>query len=211
MRQVLFYALWLVVVYFALRLVGIALAYFSFEQDYHFLLAKQHLLGNWTWLAFFYVHLFFGAVATLCGLPLFFSRLIAFRSSTHRLIGKIYILSILFFTAPTGLYLSFYAEGGLWATVGFLLMSLAWLTPTYIAYQKIVAGDVAAHYRWVIRSYCMTLSGVTLRLFTPIGSWYFGFDQTTNFVLSSFVWIINVCIGEVILFALRHSRLPHTV
>ncbi len=211
MRNVIFYGLWLIVVYFALRLAGIALAYFSFEQDYHFLLAKRNMLGNWTWLAFFYVHLFFGVVATLSGLPLFFSRIIAFRSSWHRNIGKAYILSILFFTGPTGLYLSFYAEGGFWASVGFLLMSIAWMLPTYIAYQKIIAGDVPAHYRWVIRSYCMTLSGVTLRLFTPIGSWYIGFDETTNFVVSSFVWILNVCIGELILYFLRNSRLPATV
>jgi hypothetical protein len=206
MKKIIFYGLWLVVIYYALRLAGIALAYFSFEQDYHFLLAKRDMLGNMTWVAFFYVHLFFGVIATLAGFPLFFSRIIPFRSRIHRYVGKAYIIAILFFTAPTGLYLSFYAEGGFWASIGFFLMSLAWILPTYLAYQKIIAGNIVGHYRWIIRSYAMTLSGVTLRLFTPIGSYYLRLDEQTNFIASSFVWIFNIILAEIILYANREQQ-----
>lgn len=199
LRQIVFYGLWLLTIFFALKLAGIALSYFTFDTKYHFLLAKQDMLDNATWLMFFYVHLLFGTTATLSGFPLFFSRLLPFRSSWHRRIGKLYIISILLFAGPTGLYLSFFAEGGVWASVGFILMSLAWMLPTYMAYYKIMNKDIKGHYRWVIRSYCMTLSGVTLRIFTPIGSGWFRFDETTNFVISSFVWIFNVLLAELIL------------
>lgn len=159
------------------------------------------MLDNKLWVVFFYVHLLFGVTATASGIPLFFKRLVHYRSNLHKQIGKLYIISILYFTGPTGLYLSFFAEGGHWASIGFILMSLAWMLPTYMAYYKIKQKDIKGHYRWIIRSYCMTLSGVTLRLFTPIGSHYIGFDEETNFIISSFVWIINVILGEIILLA----------
>lgn len=199
MRKVIFYGLWLVTIYFALRLAAIALSYFSFDMDYHFLKSKQDMLENYLWVCFFFVHLLFGTVATLTGFPLFFKRLVPFRSIWHKQIGKLYIFSILLFTGPTGLYLAFSAEGGPWASLGFILMSLAWMFPTYMAYYHIINKRVKKHYQWIIRSYCMTLSGVTLRLFTPIGSHFVGFEEETNFIISSYVFIVNIILGELIL------------
>lgn len=200
MRKAIFYICWAIVIYFALYLAGIALAYFSFDMDYHFLKSKQDMLDNTIWLVFFYVHLFFGVTATLSGFPLFFKRLIHYRSYWHKQIGKLYIFSILFFTGPTGLYLAFSAEGGPWASIGFIGMSIAWMLPTYLAYYHIINKRLKAHYKWVVRSYCMTLSGVTLRIFTPIGSHFVGFEEETNFIISAYVWIFNMLLGELILF-----------
>lgn len=205
-RQIVFYSLWLVTIFFAFKLAVIALSYFSFDTDYHFMKSKQDLLWNDIWMIAFYVHLFFGVIATLSGFPLFFKRLVHFKSKWHRWIGKAYIYSILLFTGPTGLYLAFYAEGGYWASVGFIMMSMAWMFPTYMAFYKIINKDIKGHYRWIIRSYCMTLSGVTLRIYTPIGSQYFQFDEETNFVISAFVWIINIILGELILLANRKQE-----
>jgi len=199
LRNIVFYGLWIVVIYFACYLSAISLSYFQFDMDYHFLKQKQDMLDNKLWVVFFFVHLFFGAVATMSGWPLFFKRLVHFKSKWHRWIGTAYIISILFFTGPTGLYLAFYSEGGMWASVGFVMMSLAWMFPTYMAYKTIIEKDLKGHYRWIIRSYCMTLSGVTLRLYTPIGSLFVDFNSETNFIISSYVWIFNVLLAEVIL------------
>ncbi|MCP4437339.1 MAG: DUF2306 domain-containing protein [Aureispira sp.] len=199
MRQTISYILWLFIIFFALKLSAIALSYFSFDMNYHFLKAKQDMLDNKLWVSFFYIHLFFGVIATLGGLVLFLPKLINYNSKLHKNVGKAYVIAILFFTGPTGLYLSFSAEGGQWASLGFIMMSTAWMIPTYIAYKKIIQKDIKAHYRWMIRSYSMTLSGVTLRIMTPIGSLFVGFEEDTNFIISSFVWIFNVILGEVIL------------
>ena len=200
LKNILFYGLWLIVIYFALKLVAISLGYFSFDFNYDFLRQKRHMLGNKLWVLAFFIHLFFGITAVLSGLPLFFKRLIHFRSAGHRWIGRVYIFSILGLTGPTGLYLSIYAEGGIWASIGFASMSIAWIIPTLIAYLKVRNKDYTGHYKWIIRSFSMTLSGVTLRLFTPIGAHYLGFDYETNFIVSSYVWILNVILGEIILF-----------
>ena len=99
-QRSIFYTAWLIVIYFALYLASIALSYFNFDLQYGFLKAKQHMLSNQLWVVFFFVHLFFGALATLSGWPLFFSKLIAFRSKTHQRLGQLYVYSILFFTGP---------------------------------------------------------------------------------------------------------------
>jgi len=197
--RIVYYLLWFVVVFLACCLAGIALSYFDFDTTRHFLGAKQDMVHNRIWLSAFYVHLFFGAVATLTGIPLFFPRIVAFRSRLHKQLGRIYVFSILLLGGPTGLYLAFFAEGGSPATIGFILMSAAWIIPTYMAVAKIMKGDIQGHYNWMIRSYCMTMSGVTLRLLTPVGSRYIGFDENTNFILSAYVpWMFNILLGELI-------------
>ncbi|PHR17000.1 MAG: hypothetical protein COA38_21415 [Fluviicola sp.] len=208
--KALFYTGWFVVIFLAVCLAGIALSYFDFDLTKRFLGSKQAMIGNGVWLGAFYSHLFFGAVVTLIGIPLFFSKLIPFKAKLHKHLGKIYIGSILFVSGPTGLYLAFFAEGGQYSTIGFILMAMAWMIPTYIAFQRILKGDVQGHHNWMIRSYCMTLSGVTLRLFTPIASRYFDFDYDTTFILSAYVpWIINLLIGEVLV--LLNKKRFHTL
>lgn len=197
--KVLFYTGWFVVIFLALCLAGIALSYFDFDLTKHFLGSKQEMVGNGIWLGAFYLHLLFGSIATLVAIPLFFSKLIPFKATLHKHLGKLYIGAILFVSGPTGLYLSFFAEGGQFATIGFILMSMAWMIPTYVAFQRIIQGDLQGHYNWIIRSYSMTLSGITLRLLTPIGSRYFEFDYETNFILSAYVpWIIHLLLGELL-------------
>lgn len=199
LKKGLFYSLWLVVIYFAFYLAAISLSYFNFDMQYGFLKAKQAQLHNSLWVVFFFVHLFFGAVATLSGWPLFFSRFIAFRSTLHRRLGQLYVYSILLFTGPTGFYLAFFAEGGAWATFGFLAMCIAWMLPTYRAVYHAVNGNFKQHYRWMIRSYAMTLSGVTLRLFMPIGAKIDILSETTVFIISSWVFVLNLLLAEMLI------------
>ena len=45
----------------------------------------------------------------------------------------------------------------------------------------------------------MTLSGVTLRLFMPFGARVLILEEETTFIISSYVFIINILIGELIL------------
>jgi Predicted membrane protein (DUF2306) len=195
-----------VTIFLALCLAGIALSYFDFDLTKHFLGSKQEMVGNGIWLGAFYVHLLFGAIATLVAIPLFFSKLIPFKATLHKQLGKLYIGSILFVSGPTGLYLAFFAEGGQLATIGFILMAMAWMITTYIAFQRIIQGDLQGHYNWMIRSYSMTLSGITLRILTPIGSRYFELDYDTNFILSAYIpWIFNLLLGE-LLVALNKKR-----
>lgn len=201
MKKGVKYLLWAIVGALALNLVLIAASYMTFDPNHKFLNLKQHLIGNPIYKGSFYVHLAFGIVAVITGFALFFDKIIRFRSKLHKQFGKLYIISILLLTGPTGLYLSFFAEGGWPASIGFLLMSGIWMLLTYIAFSKILKGDIQGHYKWVIRSYCFTLSGITLRLMTPLFIYWFGMDTETTFVLTAYLpWIFNLLLGEVIIY-----------
>ena len=201
MKKVGFYLLWAIVAVLAINLVLIAASYMTFDPNHKFLNLKQHLIGNPIYKGNFYVHLAFGIVAVITGFALFFDKLIRFSSKRHKQFGKLYIVSILLLTGPTGLYLSFFAEGGAAASVGFLLMSSIWMLLTYIAFSKILKGDIQGHYKWMIRSYCFTLSGITLRIMTPLCVYWFGIDTETTFVLTAYLpWIFNLLLGEVIIY-----------
>lgn len=206
MRFSLIVIFWSITIFLALCLVTISAGYFNFDLQHHFLMSKQDLIHNSIWLSNFYIHLFAGILAVLSGLLLFFNKLIPFKSKLHKGLGRTYVFAILFLSGPTGFYLSFFAEGGPAASVGFLLMSSAWMFITYNAVDKIIKGDLEGHYKWMIRSYCFTLSGVTLRIMTPLGISLFDFDYQTNFIVTAYVpWIFNMLIAELIL--LYNSKL----
>lgn len=190
----------------ALLLVIIAASYFHFDTDYHFLQAKKQFLQNRLWLSTFYVHLASGIVAVLSGFPLFFEKIVKFRSKSHRVLGKIYVLSILILSGPTGFYLAFFTEDGPLASVGFILMSTIWMMITFIAVNYAVTENLQQHRVWMIRSYFFTLSGVTLRLYTPFGSSVLGLEYDLNFIISSFLpWIFNLCLAELVIFNVKEK------
>lgn len=206
MKKILSIILWGVVVLLAIRLAAIAAAYFTFESDYEFLTTKQDLLHNLTWKIAFYAHLAGGIVAVLTGTACFFTNLIEPSSSGHKVLGKIYFISIMFVGGPTGLYLGFYAEAGYLATIGFIGMSTAWMLPTFISVYKITKGDVAGHHKWMIRSYSLTLAGVTLRIMTPLGIHFLGWSYDTTFIVTAYIpWMFNWSLAEIVIYVKRDS------
>lgn len=206
MKKVVSTLLWIIVVLLAIKLVAIALSYFSFVSDYKFLKLKQDLLHNLTWKVAFYLHLIGGAAAVLSGTALFFTDWIKPSSKIHKILGKIYFISIMFIGGPTGLYLGFYAEAGYLATIGFIGMSTAWMVPTFMSVYKVTNGDVEGHHKWMIRSYAMTLAGVTLRIMTPFGIHALGWSYDTTFVITAYLpWMLNLGIAEMVIFLKRDT------
>ena len=205
MKKLIGYILWGIVVLLAINLIAIAVPYFSFKKDYDFLLVKQDMLHNLTWVIAFYVHLLGGIISVFTGLILYFTKWIKPSSKLHKIIGKIYFISILFFAGPTGLYLGFYSEAGYVASIGFIGMSLAWMIPTFMMVYTITKGNIEGHYKWSIRSYAITLAGVTLRIMTPLGIHFLQWDYDTTFTITAYLpWMINWGIAEVVILTKRH-------
>ena len=164
------------------------------------------MLHNMTWRIAFYLHLLGGAASILTGTALFFTDWIKPSSSTHKVLGKIYFISIMFIGGPTGLYLGFYAEAGYLATIGFIGMSAAWMFPTFMSVYKVTQGDVAGHHKWMIRSFALTLAGVTLRIMTPFGIHVLDWGYDTTFIITAYLpWMMNWGIAEMIIFIRRNA------
>ncbi len=70
--------------------------------------------------------------------------------------------------ALSGLALGLSSPGGPIAAAGFAGLSLFWLVFTALAVRFAMAGDIARHRRWMIRSFALTFAAVTLRLYLPV-------------------------------------------
>lgn len=191
---------WFIVSALSLLLVGICMEYWSFRSDVNFLLAKPDLVRYFPWRVLFYVHVAGASVALLSGLYQYVARETGLSLLSHRLMGKIYVVSILAIGGPSGFYMAFFAEGGLWASLGFVIMSVLWVYFSWSAWMKIRKGDVPGHKKQMTRSFAMTLSAVTLRLYVPVMSAMSFPDKEFIIISSAWVsWILNLMIAEIIL------------
>jgi hypothetical protein len=113
-------------------------------------------------------HALFGPIALLAGLA---NLLPAMRRRSrwgaHRWVGRIY-LGAAVVLGGAGLALAFHAAGGASARAGFLLLAVATIATTLVAYLRIRRGAVRAHREWMLRSYALIFGAVTLRLWMPI-------------------------------------------
>ncbi|TVP48707.1 MAG: DUF2306 domain-containing protein [Gemmatimonadales bacterium] len=114
-----------------------------------------------------YPHAFFGMIAITLGPLQFLPTAGMPRGARHRTLGKIYVGAAMM-TGVTGLYMAAWAHGGRIAEVGFTGMALAILATTALAWKHAVSRDFPAHRRWMIRSYAVLFSAVTLRLWLPV-------------------------------------------
>ncbi|WP_443947058.1 DUF2306 domain-containing protein [Pedobacter sp. AW1-32] len=125
------------------------------------------LLTNTIWFITFYTHIVFGGITLLVGWIQFSSKLRISNIKSHRLIGKIYVASALL-SSISGFYISLYADGGLWTSLGFSLLSIIWFLTTLIAYTTARNKQIDKHRLWAIYSYSVCFAAVTLRIWLPI-------------------------------------------
>jgi uncharacterized membrane protein len=123
----------------------------------------------------------------------------------HRWLGRVYVAGVLI-GGIAGLYMSFFAHGGLPARVGFATLACVWLLCGFTAYRRIRSKDIQSHRQWMIRTYALTFAAVTLRL------WLIGFEvRGVNFVESYATvawlsWVPNLLIAEWIVHRIRPDR-----
>ena len=111
-----------------------------------------------------YGHVFPAALALALGPCQFMPRQRNTWPALHRWVGRAYLGVGVLGGGLFGLCLSLLAQGGPAARLGFAASALAWLFTGARAWLAIHRGDVAAHRRWMVRNFAITLAAVTLRL-----------------------------------------------
>ena len=137
--------------------------YWPIRLDAAFLNLKQDALAHPYYAYAFFGHVFSSFVVLLAGLTQFSSRWRAAFPSGHRRLGQLYIGLILGLAAPTGLVMAWHANGGWTAQVSFLLQAILWWVWTYWAYRAARQQQWAAHRHYMLLSYALTLSALSLR------------------------------------------------
>ncbi len=177
-------------------LVLSTLPYFDFAADSIFFAERDPISETQRWQLSFYVHDSGGIVCLGLG-PLLAWNLLTRRSrQLHRLLGWIYVFTVLGWAAPTGLYLSLHARGGLAGQFGFLLTDLLWILATWVGLGRLKRGQTREHAIWMLRSYALTLSAIFFRILHLV-FFYAGLGDDWNYLAS--IWLslaLSLLAGE---------------
>lgn len=150
--------------FFSWLMLRITLEYWPIRNDAAFLQIKQQYLGIRHWELAFWIHVFTSMPALLAGFTQFAPWLLAKRPKLHRLMGRVYVFTVCFVTGPSSLVMAFYANGGITSRIAFATLALLWLATTAMGWRTALRRDWGSHRKWMIRSYALTLSAITLRI-----------------------------------------------
>ncbi|GAB4493568.1 MAG: hypothetical protein OHK0019_17780 [Saprospiraceae bacterium] len=78
-----------------------------------------------------------------------------------------------------------------------MTLSLLWWGTTWLAYRAIRAGDVRRHGAWMIRSYALTLSAISLRVMQFGLASYSDISPEEAYELVAWPsWVLNFLLAE---------------
>jgi uncharacterized membrane protein len=181
--------------------------YSGFRDDVQFLLMKQDYLQNHVWKTAFYIHVFSAVVALLAGFTQFSQQLMQQSRAMHRFMGRVYVIDILCVNFPAGLIMGIYANGGLPGKTAFLILDFLWFLFTLRAYQYARKKDFAAHKKFMIRSYALTFSAITLRSWKLILSSMFVISTAKLYVIDAWLGFVpNLLLAEWIIRSRTGTR-----
>jgi uncharacterized membrane protein len=181
-------------------MASITMAYIPYNTDVGFLRIKQQYIGIDHWRTAFFIHVYASMWVLFAGFTQFSKRLQKNQPKLHRTLGYIYVVDVLLITGPAGLVMGFYANGGLWSKIAFVLLAVLWIYFTAMALVKAKQKNFKAHRNYMIRSYALTLSAITLR------AWKYGITNTMTLppmdvyrVVAWLGWVGNLFVAELLI------------
>ncbi|MFT3911352.1 MAG: DUF2306 domain-containing protein [Ferruginibacter sp.] len=191
-----------IVIYFLLCTATFAMLlaisqYFSFRDDVGFLRFKQDYIGIPLWKFAFYTHVF-SSILTLCaGFTQFSNYVLKHHRRVHRFMGKLYAYNIFFINFPAAMIMAFYANGHLPSKIAFIILDILWFSFTLKAVIAIRSKDIKTHKRFMIRSFALTCSAITLRTWKIILGNLFHFDPLTLYMIDAWMGFVpNLLFAE---------------
>ena len=143
-----------------------------------------------------HVHVFAAILALAIGPLQFSSRLRARHPVWHRWMGRIYLAVGVGVGGVSGLYMAFFAFGGVPARLGFAMLALAWLYTGWRAYAAIRAGEVEHHRAWMMRNFALAFAAVTLRLYLPMAMLAGAPFEAAYAAIAWLCWVPNLAVAH---------------
>jgi hypothetical protein len=191
--------------------LGTFYQYGDFKNDSHFLQIKAAAVKTGYYLPAFYFHIIGSSIILLVGF-FQFSKKVYTNRPLHKILGKIYVFGVLFFSAPGAYVMTLFINRGTGVFISFLLQNTLWIIATSAAWWLVVNGRIDDHIRMMRRSYGLAFAAVTLRfyiwLFTVFGN---GVNFNYNYVIIAFLsWVPNLILVELINYYDRKNTLRPT-
>ncbi|MES2266904.1 MAG: DUF2306 domain-containing protein [Bacteroidota bacterium] len=203
---------WIPFAFFAIVIGLYPLIYFLVDMRSNGLLQSKPkaILNDGIWNIAFYIHIIFGGIALLIGWTQFSARLRLRYLNAHRFIGKIYVIAVTL-SSVAGLYIAFFATGGLVCVLGFGCLAILWLITNIRAYSTIRQGQVLQHQKWMICNYALTFAAVTLRIWLPLLSAFVFHDFIPAYrIVSWLCWVPNLIVALIIINKMSGKPSPLT-
>ena len=194
-------------VWFFILMLNITLKYIPFNSNVAFLQIKQtEVLGIKPYLAIFYIHVYTSIFGLLAGFTQFNESILKNRKKIHKTIGKLYVIIVLFFAAPSGFFIGLFANGRFYSKVAFVILAVLWFYFTLQGFLKIKKHHFTEHRKFMLRSFALAFSAITLRLWKVIIVYLFHPAPMDVYQIIAWLgWIPNLIIVEYYIFK-RISR-----
>lgn len=207
-RNILKFTLFLILSYFSYLMVLITLQYLPIHLDVAFLRIKQDVVQLWYYPSAFFLHVFSSIFVLFTGMTQFSNRIRVNYPTVHRFMGKTYVFLILLAAAPSGWIIGYHANGGIFAQIGFMLLAILWFFFTFQAFRYAKKRNFEKHRKFMMRSFALTLSAITLRLlkFGIAHLWELPPMDITR-IIAWGGWIVNLGLVELSLIRQRSANL----
>ncbi len=187
--------------FFSFLMLRIIFIYIPVKNDAGFLQLKQEYIHITEWRVAFFTHVFTSMLVLIAGFTQFSKKFLKQQPKLHRTVGYVYVINILMVTGPSGLLMSFYANGGVSSQTAFVLLSVFWMGFTAMALYKAIKKDFKAHRIFMIRSFALTLSAITLRCWKVLLVNFTDIQPMDRYRIIAWLgWTLNLIIAEWIIY-----------
>ena len=193
--------------YFSYLMILITLQYIPINFNVAFLNIKEAEIAypHYQWA--FFSHVYSSIFVLLAGIPQFSKTIRNRLPKIHKSLGALYIFLVLFIASPSGLVMAFHANGGFFSKISFSIQAVLWFVFTYKAYQYIREKDWIKHRKFMLRSYALTLSAISLRLLKWIIVSTFEWPPMDTYKMVSWLgWIVNIVVIEMYLIFEKNNQ-----
>jgi len=183
-------------------MIKITWQYIPFHNDIAFLQIKQTEVEKIPfYIPVFYTHVYSAIFVLLAGFFQLNTTLLKSFPLIHRNIGKFYVFTVLFLSAPSGLFIGLFANGGFYSKISFVTLSILWFYFTLKGFTAIKNKNITKHKAFMLRSFALTFSAVTLRFWKVILVYLFHPAPMDLYQIIAWLgWIPNVLIVEYYLY-----------
>jgi uncharacterized membrane protein len=186
--------------YFSYLMILITFQYVPIDFGAAFLGVKEEEIKLTHYQIAFFTHVYTSIFVLIFGITQFSVYIRNKFAPLHRTLGKAYVLLVLLFAAPSGLIMGYYGNGGISSQISFCLLAVLWFWFTLKAYTSIRKKDFRAHKNYMILSYALTLSAISLRLFKWVLSNTMELPPMDMYRIVSWGgWVFNIGVALVII------------
>ena len=197
----IFYAILMIIyAFFSYLLLKITLQYIPYDTDVAFLRIKQDVIDIPFYKIAFFTHVYTAVLVLPAGFTQFSVYVRRRLPVLHRYTGWLYAAVVVVLAGPSGLYMGIYANGGFISQFSFILLAVLWIWFTIFAVIKALQGDYKSHREFLIRSFALAVSAITLRAWKYLLVFLFEPRPMDVYQIVAWLgWIPNIIIAELII------------